>query len=227
MSHQIQHIFVQGRGVYGSPRVHAILRVAGVRSGRKRVARLMRMQQLAVRPNQHRVRTTDSNHTSHIATNRLNRDFTAPHPNAKWVGDITGVWTRQGWLFLAALVDCYSRMVVGWAMSAQRDEALVTTALHHTDRGSQYTSSGYQALVAAAQMEVSMSRKGNCWDNAVMESFYGTLKSECTDRCDFLMHTEAKTAIFEYLEVFYNRQRLHSSLGYANPTMIEYQSGVH
>jgi transposase InsO family protein len=182
-----------------------------------------------------KVVTTDSNHTNPVARNVLNRDFTATKPDQKWVGDITGVWTREGWLYLAALVDIYSRKVVGWAMGANRDEALVERALlmalerrnpseglsHHSDRGSQYTSGGYQALLEQYKVLVSMSSKGNCWDNALMESFFGTLKVECVDRQTFETRREARTIIFEYMEVFYNRQRLHSSLGFLTPVEFE------
>lgn len=179
--------------------------------------------------------TTDSQHNQPVAPNRLNRDFTATAPNQKWVGDITGIWTEEGWLYLSALVDIYSRAVVGWAMDGIRDEQLVENALwmalvrrqpdagllHHTDRGSQYTSHAYQAVLTHYGIELSMSRKANCWDNALMESFFGTLKAECVDRQSFATHQQAKTVIFEYLEIFYNRQRLHSSLGYVSPVNFE------
>ena len=187
-----------------------------------------------------KVVTTDSNHNQPVAPNRLDRDFTATAVNQKWVGDITGVWTEEGWLYLAALEDLYSRKIVGWSMSEVRDERLVEDALwmalirrqptgnllHHTDRGSQYTSRSYKAVLEHYGIELSMSRKGNCWDNAVMESFFGSLKAECTDRRRFVSRHEAKTVIFEYLEVFYNRQRLHSSLGYVSPESFEKQSDL-
>ena len=155
----------------------------------------------------------------------LNREFTATAPNQRWVGDITVIDTQEGWLYLAALIDLYSRRCVGWAMSAHPDEALVPSAfqmayrhrspdgslLHHTDRGSPYTSGGYRALLATSGIQVSMSRLANCWDTAAMESFWGRLKTECTDRQHFTSRQQAQTTIFEYLEVFYNRQRLHST----------------
>ncbi|WP_425607652.1 IS3 family transposase [Candidatus Chlorohelix allophototropha] len=151
------------------------------------------------------------------------------------VFNITGVWTNEGWLYLAALLDIYSRKVVGWSLGANRDEALVERALvmalerrkpgkgllHHTDRGSQYTSRGYQGLLEQYGIETNMSRKGDCWDNALMESFFGTLKVECTDRYKFESRREAKTVIFEYMEVFYNRKRLHSALGFMTPVGFE------
>jgi transposase InsO family protein len=189
-----------------------------------------------------KVITTDSNHNQPVAPNKLDRDFTALAANQKWVGDITGVWTNEGWLYLAALVDLYSRKVVGWAMSEFRDERLVEDALwmalirrqvavgsgllHHSDRGSQYTSRSYRGVLSHYGIELSMSRKGNCWDNAVIESFFGTLKAELCDRRSFKSRQEAKTEIFEYMEVFYNRQRLHSSLGYISPENFEKRSDL-
>lgn len=186
--------------------------------------------------------TTDSNHNQPVAPNKLDRDFTALAANQKWVGDITGIWTEEGWLYLAALIDLYSRKVVGWAMSEFRDERLVEDALwmalirrqpaagsgllHHTDRGSQYTSWSYRGVLSHYGIELSMSRKGNCWDNAAMESFFGTLKVEFCDRKKFKSRQEAKTEIFEYMEVFYNRQRLHSSLGYVSPENFEKRSDL-
>jgi putative transposase len=235
LSHQIRQIFREGRGVYGSPRVHATLHQDGIRCGRKRVARLMRRAGLRVCGKPRHVRTTDSQHSHPIAPNVLARNFTAGRPNEKWVADITGVWTQHGWLYLAGIVDCYSRLLVGWAMSPLRDEALVTAALqmalgrrqisanliHHSDRGSQYTSSTYHALLADHGITLSMSRKGNCWDNALMESVWGTLKAECVERHQFATHRQAQTILFEYIEVFYNRQRLHSALGYHSPADFE------
>lgn len=196
LSNQIQEVFRQGRGVYGYPRVTAALHQQGVPCGRHRVARLMRQAGLIVLPQKHSTRTTDSQHSHPIAPNLLQRNFAATAPNQKWVGDITGVWTQAGWLYVAALVDIYSRMVVGWAMSAHRDEQLVEDALqmalsrrhpnagllHHTDRGSQYTSGPYRAVLQARGITMSMSKKGDCYDNALMESFWGTMKTECVDR---------------------------------------------
>ncbi len=235
LSQHIRQIFLEGREVYGSPRVHAVLHQRGIPCGRKRVARLMRCGGLSVHRKPRRVCTTDSQHTQPVAANVLQRNFQAQRPNEKWVADITGVWTQQGWLYLAGIVDCYARLVVGWAMSALRDEALVTAALqmalgrrqlstvliHHSDRGSQYTSGAYRALLADHGIILSMSRKGDCWDNALMESVWGTLKSECGERYVFATHQEARTVLFEYIEVFYNRQRLHSALGYQSPAHFE------
>jgi putative transposase len=235
LSQQIRQIFTEGRGVYGSPRVHAGLHQRGLACGRKRVARLMRQVGLRVHRKRRHVRTTDSQHIRPVAPNVLQRNFQAQRPNEKWVADITGIWTQHGWLYLAGIVDCYSRLMVGWAMSPLRDEALITSALqmalgrrqptvdliHHSDRGSQYTSSRYRALLADHGITLSMSRKGDCFDNALMESVWGTLKTECAERHQFTTHQEAQTVLFEYIEVFYNRQRLHSSLGYHSPVHFE------
>jgi putative transposase len=235
---EIQAVYQAGRGVYGSPRVHAALWQQGVRCSRKRVARLMRQAGLHSRRRpKRRIRTTDSRHHRPLAPNLLKQDFSANAANEKWVGDMLGIWTEQGWLYLAALLDTYSRFIVGWAMSLYRDEALVTDALcmallqrdipetaeliHHTDRGSQYTADEYLALLKAHGIQVSMSGKGNPYDNAMMESFFSTLRAELTDLERFPTRQMARTAVFEFIEVFYNRQRLHSSLGYHSPLTFE------
>jgi putative transposase len=237
LTEEVTQAFEQSHQTYGSPRVHAILLQKGVRCSRRKVARVMRECGLVScwRRKKRKVCTTDSQHNQPIAPNRLNRDFTATAPNQKWVGDITGVWTQEGWLYLAALVDVYSRKVVGWAMSGTRDEQLVENALwmaligrqpeaglmHHSDRGSQYTSRSYRGVLSHYGVELSMSRLGNCWDNALCESFFGSLKVECTDRYRFASRQAAKTVIFEYPSIFYNRQRLHSALGYTSPQNFE------
>ncbi len=233
----IQTTFVAGRGVYGSPRIHAALRRHGIRCGRKRVARLMRAQGLcATRPRRRKPRTTDSQHSQPVAPNLLARNFTASGPNRKWVADITAIATHAGWLYLAGILDVYSRRAIGYAMDTTRDERLVEAALdmaladrrpsaglvHHSDRGSQYTSHGYRALLECQGIVLSMSGKGEPYDNALMESFFGTLKAECVERHDFQTPAQARACIFEYLEVFYNRQRLHSSLGYRSPLAFEH-----
>ena len=235
---QIKHIHQKSRELYGSPRIHAALQQEGVRCSRKRVARLMKENGIFSRRRpKRRVRTTDSKHNRPIAPNLLKRDFSASGPNEKWVGDILGLWTGQGWLYLAALLDTYSRMIVGWAMSAYRDEALVTAALsmaldqrdlsefseliHHSDRGSQYTASHYKELLRSCGIQISMSDKGDPYDNAMIESFFSTLRAECTDLQDFDTHLAAKLAVFDFIEIFYNRQRLHSSLGYISPSEFE------
>jgi len=234
---RIHRAFVAGRGVYGSPRVHALLRRQGIRCGRKRVARRMRAQGLcATRPRHRTPRPTDSQHTQPVAPNLLGRNFTASAPNRKWVADITGIPTRSGWLYLAGILDAYSRRAIGYAMDVARDERLVEVALdmalasrqpragllHHSDRGSQYTATADRGLLECYGIIMSMSGKGEPYDNALMESFFGTLKVECVQRHDFQTPAQARACIFEYLEVFYNRQRLHSSLGYRSPTAFEH-----
>jgi putative transposase len=233
---EIQTIFLENRQVYGSPRIHAALQARGVRCGRKRVVRLMQGLGLQAKPHKRRKpSTTSSDPTAHFAPNRLNRDFTATSPNTKWVTDITAIPTAEGWLYLAVALDLFSRMVVGWSMAATEDEQLVTLALqmalarrhppagllHHSDRGSEYTSLGYQALLAELGIEVSMSRTANCYDNAVIESFFDTLKSECVVRTQFHTRAQARSAIFEYLECWYNPVRLHSTLQYVSPLVYE------
>lgn len=236
----IEHIheaYEQGRRVYGSPRIHAELRGQGIRCGKHRVARLMRQAGLQAVHKRHHVCTTDSQHSDPVAPNLLQRNFTAPAPNRKWLTDITAVWTAEGWLYLAVVLDVYSRLVVGWAMASHREESLVETALwmalgrrhpgaellHHSDRGSQYTSQAYQAVLAQFQIQVSMSGKGDCYDNAMMESFFSSLKTECVHRQSYQSFSEAKLSIFEWIEVFYNRQRRHSSLDYVSPVAYEEQ----
>ena len=235
LGERIVRIYHANRQVYGSPRIHAALHAEGQPCGKKRVARLMREHGLSAKARTHRTRTTDSQHDQPVAPNLLNRDFTASAPNTKWVADITGVWTWEGRLYLAVVLDIYSRMVVGWAMDSHRDEELVEQAarmallrrhpepglLHHSDRGSQYTSQDYHTLLADFGIVMSMSRKADCYDNALMESFIGTLKTECVDRESYQTRQQARHSIFEYLEVFYNRQRLHSSLGYVSPVIYE------
>jgi putative transposase len=236
LTSQIQMIFTDSRRTYGSPRVHAELQALGVRCARKRVARLMRHAQLQARPCRRSVRTTDSRHTDPIAPNLLARTFETEAPNRVWVCDITYLPTREGWLYLAVVLDLFARRVVGWSMQPSLERTLVLAALdhalqrrrppagllHHSDRGSQYASAEYQALLAQAKMRSSMSRKGNCWDNAVMESFFATLKAELPVSV-FDSHAAARSAVFDYIERFYNRQRLHSSLGYRSPVAYERQ----
>lgn len=236
---RIEDAYQNNRQVYGSPRIHAVLKEQGVHCARKRVARLMREQGINAKPRRRKMKTTDSQHNNPVAPNLLQRDFTADAPNTKWVADMTGIETREGWLYLAAIVDIYSRFVVGWAMGKERDEQLITFAavmalerrrpgaglLHHSDRGSQYTSQGYQMLLKAHGIAISMSRKGDCYDNALMESFFGTVKEECVEHQKYKTRAEARQSLFEYLEVFYNRQRKHSSLGYVSPATYEKMMG--
>lgn len=235
----IRSVYQISRKTYGSPRVHAYLRRKGYLCGRNRVARLMHKHNIVARK-AHRRRpvTTQPYPGARTALNLLNREFSAALPNQKWVSDITYIDTAEGWLFLSAILDLYSRRVVGWAMAEQMDADLVGNALqmarllrqppagflHHSDRGSQYTSKDYQGQLADLQCQVSMNRTGNCYDNAVMESFFATLKVECA-AIQFSSKADARTTIFEYIEGWYNRQRLHSSLDYFSPTDFELTSG--
>jgi putative transposase len=235
LAEEVAQAHSDSRGTYGSPRVHAELQAQGRKVSRKRVARLMGEQKLAARRRRRTVRTTDSNHRHPVAPNVLERDFSPEQPNSTWATDITYVWTSEGWLYLAVVLDLFSRTVVGWSMSQHIDTPLVLGALemalqgrqppkgliHHSDRGSQYASTEYQRALASRGIQCSMSRKGNCWDNAVVESFFSSLKMELVYLTDFATRHQARSAIFEYIEVFYNRRRRHSSLGYLSP--LEYE----
>jgi putative transposase len=220
---------------YGSPRVHEELQAEGQHVGRKRVARLMREEGLKGQKKRRFRVTTDSRHSYPIAPNALNRDFTASAPNKVWVTDITYIWTREGWIYLAAILDLYSRRVVGWSADSYIDRTLAIDALgmalrtrrpepgliHHSDRGVQYASGDYQRLLREHGITCSMSRKGDCWDNAVAESFFSTLKAELVYRTDFVSRNQAFALLFEYIEAFYNGRRRHSSLGYVSPVEHE------
>jgi transposase InsO family protein len=236
---EIRLAYQASRKTYGSPRIHAYLRRKGILCGRNRVARLMKLDKIRARkvPKRYPV-TTQQRLGAKTVPNLLNREFSATAPNRKWVSDFTYIDTAEGWLYLAGIVDLYSRTVVGWAMTDCMDVQLVESAwemalanrhpsedlLHHSDRGSQYTSDVYLAHLMNQHCQISMSRTGNCYDNAAMESFFATLKTECADH-QFPSKAEARTAIFEYIEVWYNRQRLHSSLGYLSPLEFEKSSG--
>jgi putative transposase len=235
---QIREAFEVCRKVYGSPRIRHYLIGKGHFCGRHRVARLMRQANLVAKraPKRH-PQTTRQSLGARTAPNLLNQDFTANEPNQKWVGDITYIDTAEGWLYLASIMDLYSRAIVGWSMADHMEVSLVENAwkmaignrkpepdlLHHTDRGSQYTSETYRGLLEEKHCRVSMSRTGNCYDNAAMESFHATLKGECANQ-QFKTKAEARNTIFEYIEVWYNRQRLHSSLGYQTPHQFDQQS---
>jgi putative transposase len=235
LSEHIERVFEQNQKRYGAPRISKRLRQQGRRHSKKRVARLMRERGLRASTPRKRVITTDSKHSEPIAPNRLNREFTATEPNQKWAGDITYIWTGEGWLYLAVMIDLFSRMIVGWAMSDRIDQQLTTSALLmafekrqpgksllvHSDRGVQYAASDYRRLIADWSATASMSRKGNCYDNAVSESFFATLKKELVYRQQYQTRQQARTSVFEYLEVFYNRERLHSRLGYVSPVQFE------
>jgi putative transposase len=231
--------FESGRGAYGSPRVYRELRKEGHIVGLHRVARLMRQEKLRGVPRRRFVLTTQSDHGLRVAPNTLARCFTPTAPNRVWASDITYIPTRKGWLYLAVVLDLFSRRVVGWATSSSIDQALTVEALeqaledrrpgpgllHHSDRGVQYASDIYRQLLCCWSAESSMSRKGNCWDNAVVESFFSTLKRELVYGVDFDSHDRASSALFEYIEVFYNRQRTHASLDYVSPAEYEDLAG--
>ena len=228
---EIRAAYEASRGRYGSPRVHAELRARGRRIGRKRVARLMRGMGLAARRRRRFRRTTDSRHAFPIAPNLLERNFTAEAPDRVWLADLTYIWTAQGWLYLAAVLDLYTRRVVGWAMADHLRHELTLAALdmaivrqrpapglvHHADRGVQYAAHGYRIRLRHHGMVCSMSRKGDCWDNAPMESFFATLKGELVEEADYETRDEARADLFQYIEGFYNQRRLHSGLGYLTP----------
>jgi transposase InsO family protein len=224
-----------GRCTYGSPRVHAELRAKGLRVSEKRVARLMREDGIRARQKRRFRRTTDSNHTDPIAPNVLQRDFTPEAPNQSWATDVTYIHTAEGWLYLAVMLDLFSRRVIGWAASITNDRALALEALdralcarrpkpglvHHSDRGSPYASDDYRRALATRGLVASMSRTGDCWDNAVAESFFASLKAELVDHERYQSHSAAISSIGDYIDNFYNPLRRHSSLGYLNP--IEYE----
>ena len=231
----IKAVHRASRNTYGSPRVRRELFAQGHTVGRGRVARLMRDNDLRGKRKRRFRTTTQSNHRYRVAPNVLQRQFTAEQPNAAWAGDITYVWTMEGWLYLAVILDLYSRRVVGWAMGKRINQALTLRALrmalkacepgpgliHHTDRGSQYAANDYRKLLKARRITCTMSRKGDCWDNAVAESFFATLKVEFVHETLFHTRAQATSEIFEYIEVFYNRVRRHSFLGYVSPMEFE------
>ena len=232
---EIKAIHTESRQTYGSPRIHDELRDRGIRCGKKRVARLMRLHGIAAKQTRRFKATTDSKHTLPVAENVLSRQFTPAAPDTVWSADITYIPTQQGWLYLAVVMDLFSRRIVGWSMKKTLACSLVLDALkmalrgrspgagllHHSDRGSQYASREYQALLRSSKMVCSMSRRGNCWDNAPVESFFSTLKRELVHRRRWRTRAEARAEIFEYIEVWYNRRRRHSSLGYMSPAQYE------
>jgi putative transposase len=236
---EIERIHTASRQTYGAPRIEQELRKKGRRHGRNRIARLMKQEALSGRQKgRYRVQTTDSNHDQPIAPNRLAEVPKATKPNQIWVADITYIQTKEGWLYLAAILDLYSRKIVGWAMSPHIDTNLVLKALgmallhrnpprdllFHSDRGVQYASADYRRALSQAGITASMSRKGNCYDNASIESFWSTLKIELVYRRSFNTHAKAQTEIFDYIEAFYNRQRSHSALNYLSPVDFELQN---
>ena len=233
---KIAEVHKGSRGSYGSPRVHAELCTQGFDVGRNRIARIMREEGILGRRKPRFRLTTDSDHKLPVAKNLLDRQFMADEPDAAWVADISYVWTQQGWLYLAVILDLFSRRVVGWSMAEHMRTELVLDALRaalgsrlpseagllfHSDRGSQYASEAYQDALDEHGITCSMSRRGNCWDNAVAESFFSTLKTELVHNVIFLTRDSARYAIAEWIEIFYNGKRRHSSLGYATPLEAE------
>lgn len=233
---KIRIAYRENQELYGSPRVYRALLIDGEVVSRNTVAKLMRQAKMRARTRRKFVpRTTDSRHHHPVARNLLARDFEARAPDRKWVADITYVPTDQGWLYVAAVLDCFSRKIVGWAMSQTMGADLAGDALnmalhqrrpgpdliHHSDRGVQYASDDYQQLLARHGITPSMSGRGDCYDNAMMESFWATLKTELVHQTPYATRDQARQSIFQYIEVFYNRKRLHSSIGYVSPEMFE------
>lgn len=233
----VKRAFEKGRGSYRTRRIQQELRETGDRVSRQRIGRLLHEQGLRCKTRRKFRATTNSNHALPVAPNHLNRHFQVEQPDRAYVGDITYLATAEGWLYLAVVLDLFSRQVVGWSMAERMTADLVCNALQmacwrrrpgegllvHTDRGSQYASGAYQSLVQQHGFVCSMSRKANCWDNAPAESFFHTLKTELVYHCRFQTREQAKQAIFDYIEVFYNRQRKHSTLGYKTPVEFEQQ----
>jgi transposase InsO family protein len=241
LTEQIRQVHKRSRAVYGSPRVHRDLLAEDVRCSQNTVAKLMRAAGLRSKRRQRfRVRTTDSRHGHPIAPNRLNRAFCQPQPDQAWAADITYIATAEGWLYLAVIIDLCSRKIVGWATSdslaaelcvraleaAVRQRRPRQAVLHHSDRGVQYACDDYQGLLARHGLQPSMSRRGNCYDNAVTESFFGTLKTELVHHERYATREAARQSLFEYIEVFYNRSRRHSALGYVSPAAYEQQQEI-
>lgn len=237
---EIRAIHKRTRGSYGSPRIYDEFKERGIGCGRHRIARIMRQNGIQVVPKRKFRVTTDSKHSLRVAPNLLNRDFTAATPNTVWVGDITYIWTRQGWMYLAVLLDLYSRRVVGWSLRNTLHEELVLETLQrafalrrpprglivHHDRGSQYAGKAYKKLLDGEGAILSMSRKGDCWDNAAAESFFGSLKTEWVPGRGYDTREEARLDLFQYIEVFYNRERRHSSAGRISPVQFELANKV-
>jgi len=234
---KIRVVHQENRELYGSPRVHRALLIEGQSVSRNTVAKLMRQAKIRAKIRRKFFpRTTDSAHQKPVADNRLDRDFTAEAPDQKWLADITYIPTDEGWLYLSAVLDCFSRKIVGWSMANHMEADLASDALkmallqrcpggqnlvHHSDRGVQYASEDYQHLLSQHGIECSMSGRGDCYDNAMMESFWATLKCELVHQQKYATHDAARQSIFEYVEVFYNRRRLHSALGYVSPESFE------
>lgn len=237
LEEHIRRVHQTSRETYGSPRIYRDLVAEGHACSENRVARLMKVKGIRAKTVKRFIATTDSNHDLPVAENVLDRQFTVEQENAVWASDFTYIWTKEGWLYLAVILDLFSRRVIGWSMAKTRDAELVTNALHmaitlrgvctgllhHSDRGSQYLSCDYLEMLGGIGARLSMSRKGDCWDNAVVESFFATLKRECIYRRSYETCDQARQDIFGYIEVFYNRKRRHSTLGYLSPVDYEQQ----
>jgi putative transposase len=232
---RVREVHRQSRGTYGSPRVHAALRSEGLRVGKRRVERTLRSMGLSALSRRRFRCTTSANPEHSVTANHLDRRFHAQAPNTRWVTDISYVWTDEGWCYLAVILDLFSRAVVGWALETTLSTRLPLAALdmavrrrmpaagllHHSDRGCQYTSTEYRSELSKLGVEVSMSRKGNCWDNAVAESFFSTLKRELIYTRSWPGRAALRAELFDYIETFYNRKRIHSTLGYISPAQVE------
>ena len=232
---EIKAVHAASRGTYGSPRIHAEFKAREMHHGRNRIARLMRENGIKARQKKKFKATTDSNHSHPVAPNLLDRDFEAQEPNRRWLADITYIPTGEGWLYLVAVLDLHSRLIVGWSLSSRMSREVVLDALHmavdrrrsrpglihHSDRGSQYACADYQEALRSHGMICSMSRKGDAWDNAPMESWFHTLKTDLVNHRLYRTRQEARSDIFWFIEVFYNRSRRHSTLGYLTP--MEYE----
>jgi putative transposase len=234
---RIKAAYIESRKAYGSPRIHSVLKNQGIHCGRKRVARLMRAAGIKAQRAIRYTRHTVYSHGRGSAENHLKRKFHVEIPNRVWASDITSFWTGSGWMHLAVAMDLYSRRIIGWSMGSRITDGLPINALsmalksrdrngelmHHSDQGSQYGSEGFQSLLVSNGIQCSMSRKGNCYDNAVVESFFKTLKAEVVNHRRFRTREEARSVVFDYIEVFYNRKRIHSTLGYKSPVEYERQ----
>ena len=235
---KIKEIHKNSRCLYGSPRIYQELRKRGLKINKKRVVRIMRKYGIRAKMKRKYKVTTNSNHSYPVVKDLIGQNFKSTELNKIWVSDITYIWTKEGWLYLACILDLYSRMIVGWQIDQRQSSSLVTTAvsnalsqrgknpgiIFHSDRGSQYASKEVRDLLAAHGIIQSMSRKGNCYDNAVMESFFHTLKTELIYFENFQTREEAKMKIFDYIEIYYNRQRIHSSINYFTP--VEYENNL-
>lgn len=236
----IRTVYERSRGTYGSPRITVELRTQGIHCGRHRVARLMRNSRIVAKTKRRFKITTNCRHRHPVGADIVNRCFVAQSPNRLWVSDITYLWTRQGWIYLAVILDVFSRFIVGWAISTRLRKELVMSAFHqavdrrevlpglifHSDRGSQYASTEFQQLLQQYSLRASMSATGSCYDNAITESFFHTLKTELIYFNRYQTREEASLSIFDYIEIFYNRQRRHSALGHLSPFEFERQHAL-